>query len=85
MTWNIREMIAETRSYIFNDILAVVDVLEGLCHGTSAVSSSKLTNKIPCCLYLWVIYVFEHEKKICDKCLQKDLANVDSGPETRSV
>ena len=39
-------------------------------------SCQNFTNTISYCLYSWVIYLFEHEKKICDKCLRKDLSKV---------
>jgi len=47
----------------------------------------NFTNTIPYCLYLRVIYFFEHEKKICDDFFffPKDLSKVDSGSKTRSV
>ena len=47
-------------------------------------SHQNFTNRIPYCLYLWLIYFFKHEMKICDKFLWKDLSKVDSGPRTRS-
>ena len=43
-------------------------------------SSQNFKNAISYCLYLWVIHFFEHEKKICDTFLRKDLSKVDSGP-----
>ena len=60
--------------------------LKGLRHGTFVVFSSKLhkyNSLLP--LLVGIIYFFEHEKKIGDKCLRKDLSKVDSGPKTRSV
>ena len=48
-------------------------------------SRQNFTNTIPYCRYLWVIHFFEHEEKICDKFLRKDLSKVNSGPKTRSV
>ena len=59
--------------------------LKGLCQGNLLFARQNFTNTILYRLYLWVIYFFEHEKKICDKFLRKDLSKVDSGPKTRSV